>query len=801
MRRTSILALRYSTTLLPAGALAACFGGSTTSGPADAGLGDVYAPTFDAGHAGDAATPATDSAHDAASDAATESAADAGGADSADAAVQDEFVVPPPSDAGDAAPEPAASFPTATIDFGLVDCGSPPASAKTYSFQNVGNAPLIYSASLGSGSVFTIQAGATGTLQAGATATITLTAQAVPATSTAGTPLTAVLTLTTNVPGSASVTVPVQLTPQGGSLTVAPAVAGFGQVQLASAATPVPLTITNVGNAPIQLALGTPTDPEFSVTYKGAPAAVTLAASAAVPGAQAQFTPTLLGMRTATVPLQTTGVMCASPATAISLSGEGTTAPVTVAPSPVDFGTVACGSSTAAKTVTITNGYSYAITYTATLAAGASSPFAVNAPSGTVPASGQTTITITPKAIPVPGSVASNAYGDTLTVATSAPATSPATIPLLESASGAVLSIQMATTAFGPVAANSTASLPFAVVNGGNANATVSVGVTGAGFGGAFTGSTVAAAGGGSAPGMATYSPPGTSTNPASGSLAVSASGAVCGPASPVGLTAQPEVPVAMFSSAMVSLASTCPSGGTGVNSTGTASVSITNSGNAPLTISGVTSSTAFVVAQGPTASIAPGMTGTIALTTNVPANTPAGARMGTLSFKTNEFGSPTHTIPLAVTVSGANLSFTVAAASGTITYNGTCYVDSVTYGIANSGNQPATLSGPTQTSGDQRTYRFLGQNPALLGTPYNQYNQQLGTFMVTGGVAIAAGASATDVIADYDEDFNAAGSSVCSGTDVFAFTAAGNICVGLPALNYVWAYTSPGHVGDCICS
>jgi hypothetical protein len=818
MRPSSLRALAYTTTILPAGALlAACFGGSSNStSTVDAAFPDSGGPppAFDAGHPVDSGHPGDSTTGDGANDA--PAPADAFEAATSDAPADVPIV---PNDGGDgASPSPLATFSTAPVDFGLVDCGTAPASTKTYTFQNVGAAPLTYSASLGAASVFTIQGSASGTLQTGDTATITIAAAMVPASSTAGTALTDVLTITTNVPGFASVTVPVQVTPHGGSLTVSPSVVGFGQVQLSTMATPMPVTITNVGNAPVGLTLGAPSNPDFSVTYTGGPAAVTLPAAGTVPGAQAQFAPTSAAMESATVALKTTGVMCASAVTSISLTGEGTTEPVTVAPSPIDFGNVSCGAAAMPRTVTITNGYSFAISYTAALASGAG--FTIDVPSGFIPAQGKTAITITPKAIAVPGTVARNAYGDTLTVTTTAPSAAPVNVPLLESATGAVLAISMAKTAFGPVNANSSASLPFSVVNTGNENAALTLSVGGAGFTAAFTGSATAAAAGGSAPGNVTFSPPSASTTLASGTISVKSSGDVCVPAAPVTVTAQPEVAVAVFSTATVQLASTCPNGGTGANTTGNASLSITNNGDAPLAITGVTSSTPYVTAQGPSAGIAAGTSGSISMQTNVPANTPSGTYTGTLSFTTNELGSPPHTVPLSVAVHGANLVFVDvngnALPNATINFSsGGCGSGAIfQYGVSNTGDTAVTVSGPTNavqtappSQEDQNwgTARFCGVDVSRCGIGTGNEN---GIFEQTTPVTVASKQTVFDAIGQYDEYSysvpiivdnpctNTAGSPI--GPDLFAYSESGPVCVPLPQLTYFFNY---GPFTNCECS
>src|SRR6202044_1331054 len=130
---------------------------------------------------------------------------------------------------------------------------------------------------------------------------------------------------------------------------------------------------------------------------------------------------------------------------------------------------------------------------------------------------------------------------------------------------GAVLTLTAANTSLGDVAANSSATLPFTVTNTGNVLASLSLSVSGAGFSGAFTTAPTAAARGGTATGSATFSPPSTSTGVAAGSVSVTSSGVVCVPATPLAISAQPEVAVATFSAATVDFSTTCGGGASGV--------------------------------------------------------------------------------------------------------------------------------------------------------------------------------------------------------------------------------------------
>ena len=448
------------------------------------------------------------------------------------------------------------------VDFKQVSCGTTPGN-MTYQIQNTGPVPVTFSATISSGP-FTIVSIADmpastppSPLAPGATVTITLGANAIPATATPGVAITGTLTVTTDVPGFTNVVVPLTVTPQGGSLVLTPAspnAVGFGQQQVNTTSSPLPFTLSNVGNAPVSVAFGAPTDPEFAITGGGS-----IANGTNLAPASATFTPTSAGLKMGTSAITVTGAVCSPSPTILDLTGTGTVAAVNIGPSPLNFNTVSCGTSAPSQTVTISNTGTTAFTFTAALALGdANSPFVITPESGSVPANGQAIITVTPKPIPVPGSIVAGAYDDKLTITTTAQGSSPFTIPLNESAQGAILAVTMANSNFGTVQ-NQTALLPFTITNTGNLDATVAVSATpaGAGFTAVLTQGNVAKAGGGTAPGNVDFTP--AVNGPEAGNLVVTTTTAVCGATvQPVGLTAVGAVPVIVATPDPVSLVSTC---------------------------------------------------------------------------------------------------------------------------------------------------------------------------------------------------------------------------------------------------
>ncbi len=685
-----------------------------------------------------------------------------------DAHGSDTSAPPPGSDAS-----ASGSFDTTPIDFGLVNCGAGGAP-KTYTFTNTGPVPITYSAAIENGAVFAVQGTSSGTVAPGASASLAVAVANVPTTSKAGTAVAGALTVTTDVPGFTQVRVPLSVTPQGGSLAVSPALAGFGQVQIGLDGTPIPLTITNVGNLAVNVTLATATDAEFGVTYTGAPAPGAIAPGGGVlSGASATFHPTSGGaLKTATAAIQTTDPLCASAASAVSLSGTGTAAQITVGPDPLQFGTVSCGAKGAALQVTIKNTSAGGVTFTDALGRGAASPFQVDVASGTVPGNGQTVITVTPKAIPVPGNIAVGAYDDTLVVTPAASSgVGPTTLTLKESAQGAILVFAMPTSAFGTVQ-NTTATLPFTVTNNGNVSAPLTLSTTGTGYGATFTGTSTAASGGGQAIGTASFTS--TSNATVGGSVKVSTTQAMCAaPPGVVSLTATGAVPVATFPTGTIALAATCGNG-----ATSQATLLVQNTGNAPLTLVGVKSvNGTFTVTSAP-ASIPAQSQGSIVVQAAAIGTGIAGgsSRADSLAFTTNEVGNPTRTVPVSVAVSGANLSFVggnqVAVTSCALT----------PYTVTNTGNMPANVTGdPPYPSDASNNFYF-------------------GNLAFSQSVVLNAGTSVQDGVGYGAVCQNQ--TSPCSLTGTAKFTvlnAAGStvgICIPLPVLNLTLNF--PGVCSGC---
>lgn len=401
--------------------------------------------------------PVSDGGHDAAADGGVDVAAD--------------IVV-------DAPLAPArATFLDTPLDFGLQECGGPPAQSLALLVFNSGGAPLTWSATLDVTPLFSLSGATSGTIAGGDYVAIAIATTSIPTSVHAGEVLQAALTVTTSDPTKATTVVPVRMTAQGATLDILPSIADFGQIPLGTQAPDIPITISNSGNAPVQIMLGAPQSPDFAATWTGAPAAGSVAPDTALAGATIHFNPTSTNVVTDTAKITILGPVCGVPPAPISIKGEGTNGVAGVSPGTLDFGLVNCGATGAAQSVTLLNAGNGAFTFTAALGQGA--PYVVSPASGAVPPNSQVQLSVTPNAVPQISAVTPDLYDGTLTITTTAQGDTPHLVALKETARGAILS------ATGPVAfgRNRVGTTPPAqtltMTNSGNAPATVVIKATG----------------------------------------------------------------------------------------------------------------------------------------------------------------------------------------------------------------------------------------------------------------------------------------------------------------------------------
>ncbi len=369
----------------------------------------------------------------------------------------------------------SAKLSVTALDFGASDCGGTAPGPKTLTITNEGGRPLGWTATLDAADIFAITGPANGSIPGGGTATITVTAKAVAATATAGALSHASLLVSTDDTAHAAAFVPVTLTAQGATFMVTPAAADFGQIPINNAAPDIALTIKNVGNKAASVALAAPANADFTASWTGAPMAGAVAPGAALDGAKLSFTPTAIKGKPSSTTLTVTGAQCGTPPNDIVLSGEGTNGVVGVSPGKLDFGLVDCGKQGPAQSAIILNTGNAPITFKASLALDASSPYAVSPPSGTVLPGNQVQLLVTPKTVPQVSAITPNLYGDTLTITTSAAGDMPHAIDLQETARGAIITTTVPSLAFAKKQVGTTPTLSLGFVNAGNTSATLSL--------------------------------------------------------------------------------------------------------------------------------------------------------------------------------------------------------------------------------------------------------------------------------------------------------------------------------------
>lgn len=423
---------------------------------------------------------------------------------------------------------PRARFSSDELAFEYVGCGE--SRSKILTLANDGEVPLTFAATV-DGKRFSVLP-AEGSVPPGEIVDLVIEA-AFPSSATAGTAAAGTLTLATNDESFLSTLIDLSAVSSGATLILSQQKVSFGLRPLAVPVDPVGVELKNTGNAAAVVAFDQPADPQFSVSWAGSPAAVSVEPGATLPDLAAGFTPsTATASQTETL-IRVEGAVCGESASSLSLSGQGSGGTVGFSTTEVFFGDggfVDCGAQSPSRTFHILNTGNQAFSWTATLGKGAGSPFAFSPESGTVPAGGSQEITVTAAAIPQTASTEPDAFGDTLIFDTDVRNDPDHVIVLHQTARGAVLRFATATVAFGDVPTYETATQPLSFVNEGNAPATVSLASTSELFSvAAATGLEVE--GGGSMEIEATFSPNGSVvTETADVSMALASPAVLCAP-------------------------------------------------------------------------------------------------------------------------------------------------------------------------------------------------------------------------------------------------------------------------------
>lgn len=294
-----------------------------------------------------------------------------------------------------------------------------------------------------------------------------------------------------NLGGTQSI--PITGTGTAPAATISPSSLSFGSQIVGTTSAAKSVTVQSSGTGPLQVTNVTTAAP-FSQTNN--------CSGSFAPGAfctiQVSFTPAALGPASGTLTIaDTAGTQV------VNLSGMGS-GPVSLSPRELDFGTVAVGTTSAAQTVTLTNGGSVSVTG---VSIGASAGFAISSTTcGTSVAAGANctiAVTFAPKA--------SGSVDGTLTVTDSALG-SPQTASLT-GIGGALATVAPGALNFGSVAAGTTsAAQTVTLTNGGSTSINISGITPSASFGIASTTCGGSLNGGANCTVNVTFSPTATGT-------------------------------------------------------------------------------------------------------------------------------------------------------------------------------------------------------------------------------------------------------------------------------------------------
>jgi hypothetical protein len=353
-------------------------------------------------------------------------------------------------------------------------------------------------------------------------------------------------------------------------------------------------------------------------------------------------------------------------------------------------------------------------------------------------------VTVTPSALPFPASTAPNAYGDLLTITTTIPTDIIHTVPLNQTAQGAILAFQPATAqSFGGVAVGSTGSASIQVVNSGNTAATVTLTTTKT-AGPADASFTVNSAATAQLAGLAAGASQGVTLGfaPGSSTTDVGAATGTLTAVSSVVLCAALPVPMALSGSGLVGVVTTVPAAsitftGPGMTQAGkafpppaagftycgttaaTQTITFGNIGNEAYTVTqtslGQGSASPYGVSIGNSGDgagvVVPGKTVLLTLTSAAVPDTwnfqtPAVDYNDVLTVTTSAYDDAPHVFSITQSPYGAvPQSFAPPPHGGTTAFNFPNTAgggqSAIPMGIANAGNAPATLTFTVTSNGN----------------------------------------------------------------------------------------------------
>ncbi len=367
---------------------------------------------------------------------------------------------------GVAPPTPVADVNPLSLDFGAVTDGT--SASRTFTVGNAGTAPLTVTVARAAGTSAEFTAApAAFTVQPGGSTTVT----AAYAPADAGTDVGSLL-VQSNDPLQASIPVLVSGTGVAAPtphLSLSPASLDLGGVTVGGA-TSLPVQVQDGGAAPLTVSAIAPCA-GTSAEFTWSPAAPFTVAAGGATTLTVTYAPTAAGLDAGCLAL--TSDDPDSPVTTLAVQGTGLapSAPrLGVDPASLAFGSVTVGLSSA-RTLTVSNTGTAALSATLARAAGTSGEFTVTPATLTLApgASALATVTYAPSA--------AGADTGALAIASNDPATPTLAVPLSGSGAAApapAIALDPAALAFGPVVTGATAVRTAALRNQGSATLDVS---------------------------------------------------------------------------------------------------------------------------------------------------------------------------------------------------------------------------------------------------------------------------------------------------------------------------------------
>lgn len=368
---------------------------------------------------------------------------------------------------GAAEPQPSVSVDTSPRDLSNMPCNVD-GDSQPIPIRNAGPGSLTWSAR--TEGPFAIDGSTSGVVPSGGVSQVSFRSR-IPS----STPLLArvdgAVVISTNDPSHPETRIEVSAIARGAWLHVTSSL-DFGEVPIGGTLDH-DVWVQNVGEGPVDVEVGAPSDPRFETHVTSFTAAV---GKGAVRG-YFRFTALASGAVDATVPVTYRGAVCNAPPSPWSLTARGVKG-TAVSPGKLDFGFVDCLSAGTPQTVHVVNSSSNIAIVTVKLPS-ASSHFTTDAYQAVVTPLGYHDFVVTPQTIPLDTPTTPNGLGETLEITTDLPGDYTHVVTLEETANGAVLSMPPLTAVGRRLidGAQTTVSIP--LTNSGNAPALVYGSTTG----------------------------------------------------------------------------------------------------------------------------------------------------------------------------------------------------------------------------------------------------------------------------------------------------------------------------------